>query len=357
MAKITAALVKELRDKTSAGMMDCKKALAENDGDIEAATDWLRQKGIAKADKKASRVAAEGLVAISLDGTKGTVVEVNSETDFVARNDAFQAAVTEIAALGLTTGGDVDALKAAPTASGANVADYLVALVGKIGENMSLRRTDYLEVSDGAVAGYVHNAEADGMGKIGVLVALESSGDKAALEALGKKIAMHVAATNPLALTPADLDSAVVTKERDMLIAEARESGKPEAIIEKMVDGRMQKFFKESVLTTQIFVMDGERSIEQVVADEAASLGTDVKLTGFVRMALGEGIEKKEEDFAAEVAAAVSSAPSAAKTYTKTDLNKMLEKDVVEIANSLGIDASVDDLKADTVQKILDKQA
>ncbi|MEP6341831.1 MAG: translation elongation factor Ts [Maricaulaceae bacterium] len=306
MAKITAALVKDLRDKTSAGMMDCKKALTENDGDIEAAIDWLRQKGIAKADKKASRVAAEGLVAIALDGTKGAVVEVNSETDFVARNEAFQGAVSEIASLGLTAGGDFDKLSATTTSSGANVTEHLVALVAKIGENMNLRRTDYLEVSDGVVSGYIHNAEAGNMGKIGVLVALESTGDKAALEALGKKIAMHVAATSPLALTPADLDEAVVTKEREMLIAEARESGKPEAIIEKMVDGRMQKFFKESVLTTQIFVMDGERTIDQVVADESKSLGADVKLTGFVRMALGEGIEKKEEDFAAEVAAAVA---------------------------------------------------
>ena len=306
MAKITAALVKDLRDKTSAGMMDCKKALTENDGDLEAAIDWLRQKGIAKADKKASRVAAEGLVAIALGGTKGAVVEVNSETDFVARNEAFQGAVSEIASLGLTAGGDVEKLAGTTTSTGVDVTEHLVALVAKIGENMNLRRTDYLEVSDGAVAGYVHNAESEGMGKIGVLVALESTGDKTALEALGKKIAMHVAATNPLALTPADLDESVVTKEREMLIAEARESGKPEAIIEKMVDGRMQKFFKESVLTTQIFVMDGERTIDQVVADEAKSLGTDVKLTGFVRMGLGEGIEKKEEDFAAEVAAAVA---------------------------------------------------
>jgi len=306
MAQITTALIKELRDKTSAGMMDCKKALTESDGDIEAAADWLRQKGIAKADKKASRVAAEGLVGVALDGAKGALVEVNSETDFVARNDAFQAVVKEVAALGLSAAGNVDTLKATPTSAGPNVGDHLVALVGKIGENMTLRRTDYLEVSDGVVAGYIHNAESAGLGKIGVLVALESSGDKAALDALGKKIAMHVAATSPLALTPADLDESVVAKEREMLIAEARESGKPEAIIEKMVDGRMQKFFKESVLTTQIFVMDGERTIEQVVADEAKSLGTDVALKGFARMALGEGIEKKEEDFAAEVAAAVA---------------------------------------------------
>ena len=306
MAKITAALVKELRDKTSAGMMDCKKALNEAGGDIEAAADWLRQKGIAKATKKASRVAAEGLVAFALDGTKGTLVEVNSETDFVARNAEFQGTVTEIAQLGLGAAGNVEALKGATTKAGSNVADYLVSLVGTIGENMTLRRTDYLEVSEGVVAGYIHNKVIDGMGKIGVLVALESAGDKASLEALGKNIAMHVAATNPLALTPDDLDQEVVKKERDMLIAEAKESGKPEAIIEKMVDGRMQKFFKESVLTTQMFVMDPDRSIAKVVEDEAAKLGVAVTLKGYARMELGAGIEKKEEDFAAEVAAAVA---------------------------------------------------
>ena len=302
MAQITAALVKELREKTSAGMMDCKKALNESNGDLEAAADWLRTKGIAKADKKASRVAAEGLVAIALDGTTGAVVEVNSETDFVARNDGFQAAVTEVSKLALTVNSDEE-LAAAATASGDSVTEFFKKLVGKIGENMAFRRMDKLSVTDGVVAGYIHNAVTDGMGKIGVLVALESSGDKAKLEDLGKKIAMHVAATNPLALSVEDLDPAVVDKERTMLKAEAIESGKPEAIVDKMVEGRMQKFFKESVLLTQIFVMDGERTIAKVIEDEAAALGTDVKLTGYVRMGLGEGIEKKEEDFAAEVAA------------------------------------------------------
>lgn len=301
MAQITAALVKELRDKTSAGMMDCKKALSETDGDLEAAADWLRTKGIAKADKKADRVAAEGLVAVTMAGTTGALVEVNSETDFVARNDSFQSAVAEIGTLALGVN-NYEELKAANTAAGLSVGDYLTKLVGTIGENMNLRRMAKLSVSDGVVAGYMHNAVTEGMGKIGVIVALESSADAEALTALGKKIAMHVAATNPLALGVDDLDPAIVTKERDMLSAEARESGKPDAIIEKMVDGRMSKFFKESVLMTQIFVMDGERSIEQVVADEAKSLGTDVKLTGYVRMELGEGIEKVEEDFAAEVA-------------------------------------------------------
>ena len=301
---ITAALVKELRDKTSAGMMDCKKALTETGGDLEAAIDWLRKKGIAKADKKAGRVAAEGLVAMNLAGTKGALVEVNSETDFVSRNEEFQGAVAEIAGLAIDNT-DFDSLKAAKTSAGSNVGDFLVALVGRIGENMSLRRVEAQSVNSGVVAGYIHNSVADGMGKIGVLVALESDGDAAKLTELGKKIAMHIAATNPLALNVEDLDPAVVAKEKEMLSAEARESGKPENIIEKMVEGRMTKFYKESVLSTQIFVMDGERSIGQVVADEAKALGTDVTLAGYSRMELGAGIEKKEEDFAAEVAAAV----------------------------------------------------
>ncbi len=305
MAQITAALVKDLRDKTSAGMMDCKKALAETDGDIEAAIDWLRKKGIAKADKKAGRIAAEGLVAVALADKAGALVEVNSETDFVARNDGFQGAVSEISQLALSVD-STEALASAKTSSGDSVTDFLTKLVGKIGENMSLRRMQKLTVSDGVVAGYIHNSVADGMGKIGVLVALESSGDKAALADLGKKIAMHVAATSPLALGVDDLDPVVVDKERKALSDEARESGKPEAIIEKMVEGRMTKFFKESVLMTQIFVMDGERSIQQVVADEAKSLGTDVTLKAYARVELGEGIEKKEEDFAAEVAKTVA---------------------------------------------------
>ena len=305
MAQITAALVKDLRDKTAAGMMDCKKALAETDGDIEAAIDWLRKKGIAKADKKAGRIAAEGLVAVALADKAGALVEVNSETDFVARNDGFQGAVSEISQLALSVD-STEALASAKTSSGDSVTDFLTKLVGKIGENMSLRRMQKLTVSDGVVAGYIHNSVADGMGKIGVLVALESSGDKAALADLGKKIAMHVAATSPLALGVDDLDPVVVDKERKALSDEARESGKPEAIIEKMVEGRMTKFFKESVLMTQIFVMDGERSIQQVVADEAKSLGTDVTLKAYARVELGEGIEKKEEDFAAEVAKTVA---------------------------------------------------
>jgi elongation factor Ts len=306
MAQITAALVKELREKTSAGMMDCKKALNETGGDLNAAADWLRTKGIAKADKKASRIAAEGLVAIAISGPTGALVEVNSETDFVARNDGFQAAVSEVAQLGLTVNSDKE-LASAVTASGVNVTEMFKKLVGKIGENMSFRRMTRLSVSQGVVAGYIHNAVTDGMGKIGVLVALESSGDNEKLEVLAKKIAMHVAATNPLALSENDLDSSVVDKERAMLKAEALESGKPEAIVDKMVDGRMKKFFKESVLLTQTFVMDGERSVSKVIEDEAENINSDIKMVAFSRMSLGEGIEKKEENFAAEVAAAVAS--------------------------------------------------
>ena len=306
MAQITAALVKELREKTSAGMMDCKKALNETGGDLNAAADWLRTKGIAKADKKASRIAAEGLVAVAISGSTGALVEVNSETDFVARNDGFQAAVSEVAQLGLTVNSDKE-LASAITASGVNVTEMFKKLVGKIGENMSFRRMTRLSVSQGVVAGYIHNAVTDGMGKIGVLVALESSGDNEKLEVLAKKIAMHIAATNPLALSENDLDSSVVDKERAMLKAEALESGKPEAIVDKMVEGRMKKFFKESVLLTQTFVMDGERSVSKVIEDEAENINSDIKMVAFSRMSLGEGIEKKEENFAAEVAAAVAS--------------------------------------------------
>ncbi|MGB0908359.1 MAG: translation elongation factor Ts [Maricaulaceae bacterium] len=302
MAQITAALVKELRDKTAAGMMDCKKALNETGGDLEAAIDWLRTKGIAKADKKSGRVAAEGLVALAQGGKTAALVEVNSETDFVSRNEEFQATVASIAELALGNANTAE-LAAAKMAGGETVTEHMTALVAKIGENMNMRRMERLQVENGTVAGYMHNAVSGNMGKIGVLVALESTADEAKLTELGKKIAMHVAATNPLALNVEDLDASVVDKERQMLADEARESGKPEAIIDKMVEGRMTKFFKESVLMTQIFVMDGERSIEAVIADEAKALGADIKMTGYVRMALGDGIEKKEEDFAAEVAA------------------------------------------------------
>lgn len=291
---ITAAMVKELRDKTSAGMMDCKKALNETNGDMDAAVDWLRKKGIAKADKKAARVAAEGLVAAATKGTKGVVVEVNSETDFVARNEIFQQTVAKITTRGLDFDSS-EALASAELEGGKSVTEYLTELVGKIGENMSFRRMEVLAVIEGVVASYIHNAVATDMGKIGVLVALESSGDVAKLYNLAKKIAMHVAATAPLANTVADLDPMLVAKEREMLKAEALESGKPENIVDKMVDGRMQKFFKESVLATQIFVVDGERSIETVLEDEGKALGADIKLAGFVRLAVGENIEKREK--------------------------------------------------------------
>ncbi|MCF6219849.1 MAG: translation elongation factor Ts [Robiginitomaculum sp.] len=308
MANITAALVKELREKTSAGMMDCKKALMATDGNIEDAADWLREKGIAKAGKKSGRVASEGLIGLGQDGTTSALVEVNSETDFVALNEEFQGMVREIASLAVGTNGDLAALAGTNMASGKDVATSITDLIAKIGENMNLRRTEVLSVKSGAVAGYLHNGVADNLGKIGVLIALESDGDTDALTALGRKLAMHVAATSPLSLSVEDMDPAAVQKERDLLSAEARASGKPENIIDKMVDGRMQKFFKESVLLNQMFVMDPDRSIAQVIADEAKSMGAAIEMTGFVRMQLGEGIEKKVEDFAAEVAATLGDA-------------------------------------------------
>ena len=303
MSKITASMVKELREKTGAGMMDCKQALTENDGDMEKAIDWLRAKGLSKAAKKSSRAAAEGLVGVVTDGTRAALVEVNSETDFVARNEEFQKMVGEIARVALDAKGDVEALKAATfPGSDKTVEEYVKEMVGKIGENMTVRRTAYLEVPEGAVVAYMHNQAAPGLGKIGVLVALESSGDAAKLEELGKKLAMHVAAAAPLALTEADIPAEVAERERAVYMEQARESGKPENIIEKMVEGRMKKFFKESVLMSQIFVMDNETPIEKVVKGAESEVGAPVKLAGFVRMQLGEGVEKKEEDFAAEVA-------------------------------------------------------
>lgn len=307
MAAITAALVKELREKTGVGMMDCKKALAEVDGDFEAAVDWLRKKGLSKAAKKADRVAAEGLVAVSTDGGKGAVVEVNSETDFVARNEKFQATVTEIAALAVGSDGDVAGLKAAKLASGESVEDKLTNLIATIGENMALRRAAVVVAEPGVVASYVHNPAADNMGAIGVLVGLKSEADADKLAELGRKIAMHVAAGSPAVAVSVDVDgvdSAIADKEREVFAEQARQSGKPEQIIEKMVEGRMRKFYEEVVLLKQAFVMDPDRTIEQVLADASKEFGATVEISGFVRMALGEGVEKKEEDFAAEVAAA-----------------------------------------------------
>ena len=309
MADITVSMVKELREQTGAGMMDCKTALSETNGDLDAAVDWLRTKGLSKAAKKADRVAAEGLVSTITDGTKGAVVEVNSETDFVARNDQFQNMVFDIAKVALSVDGDFDKLVAADYPSaGKSIQDHVAEMVGTIGENMSVRRSAGLSVGQGVVASYLHGQVVEGLGKIGVLVALESSGDSEKLGALGKQIAMHVAATNPLALSTDDLSKDEVDREREVLITEARESGKPEEIIEKMVEGRLRKFYEEVVLLKQVFVIDGENTIEKVLQNAASDIGGEVKLTGFVRFGLGEGIDKgPEEDFASEVAAAVGS--------------------------------------------------
>lgn len=306
MADITAAMVKELRDKTGAGMMDAKKALNEVGGDLEAAVDWLRKKGLATAAKKSGRTAAEGLVAIALAGTKAAVVEVNAETDFVARNDQFRDFVEKVSQLALGTKGDIEALASASYESGKNVKDKLTELIATIGENMGLRRTQTLEVSQGAVVGYVHNSIAPTMGKIGVLVALESAGDSAKLEALGKQIAMHIAAANPQFLDTASVTQDAVDREKAVLRDQARASGKPDDIIEKMLEGRMRKFYEEICLLEQVFIMDGENKISKVLENASKDIGTPVKLTGYARFQLGEGIEKAETDFAAEVAAVVN---------------------------------------------------
>jgi elongation factor Ts len=306
MAEITAALVKELREKTGAGMMDCKRALAETAGDLEGAVDWLRKKGLSAAAKKAGRVAAEGLVGVATRGTLGAVLEVNAETDFVARNETFQHFVRTATELALTTGDDIERLRgAAFPGTGRNVGDELTHLIATIGENMALRRVRRLEVKHGAVLGYVHNALAPGLGKIGVLVALESTGDGEKLAALGKQLAMHVAAARPDYLDITSVDKAALERERDVLREQSRASGKPEAIIEKMVEGRLRKFYEEVVLLEQTYVVDGESRITKVIDASAKELGTPVKVAGFARFALGEGIAKEQGDFAAEVAAAV----------------------------------------------------
>ncbi|SIQ78571.1 translation elongation factor Ts (EF-Ts) [Rhizobium sp. RU35A] len=306
MSEITAAMVKELREKTGAGMMDCKKALAETNGDMEAAIDWLRAKGIAKADKKSGRTAAEGLVGIASAGTSAVVVEVNSETDFVARNDAFQDLVRGVASVALSTDGTVDAISAASyPATGKPVADTIKDAIATIGENMTLRRAAKLSVEDGVVATYVHNAAADGLGKLGVLVALKSTGNKEALNAIGRQVAMHVAATNPLAVRAEEVDAAVAERERNVFIEQSRASGKPDAIIEKMVEGRMRKFFEEVALLSQAFVINPDLTVAAALKEAEKEIGAPVEITGIVRLLLGEGVEKEETDFAAEVAAAV----------------------------------------------------
>jgi elongation factor Ts len=304
MAEITAATVKELRERTGAGMMDCKKALAETNGEMEAAIDWLRAKGLAAAAKKAGRTAAEGLVGVAVEATRGAVVEVNSETDFVAKNEIFQDFVRNVAQIALKKGTDIEVLSAADYPTGGTVAEALTNNIAKIGENQSLRRSAVVDVNEGVVVPYVHNQVAPGLGKIGVLVALESAAPAETLTALGKQIAMHVAAANPLALNADELDQALVERERSIALEKAKESGKPQNIVEKMVEGGLAKFRKDNALMSQLFVMDNKTPVAEVVASAAKDAGTGITLKGFVRFQLGEGIEKKQEDFAAEVAAA-----------------------------------------------------
>jgi elongation factor Ts len=307
MAEITAALVKALREKTGAGMMDCKKALTETGGDMEGAVDWLRKKGLAAAAKKAGRVAAEGLIGAAAEGIRGALLEVNSETDFVARNDTFQDFVSQTARLALAAGGDLEDLKlAAYPDTGRTVEDELTQLIAVIGENLNLRRTSILSVGEGAVGFYVHNQVAPGLGKIGVLVALESSGDRDRLVTLGKQLAMHVAAAAPQAVDVGDVEPAALARERDVLAEQARASGKPEEIIAKMVEGRLRKYYEEVCLLEQTFVIDGETKVRKVIDQASADLGTAVKVTGFLRYQLGEGIERGADDFAGEVAAQLS---------------------------------------------------
>jgi elongation factor Ts len=307
MAEITAALVKELREKSGAGMMDCKKALTETGGDIEAATDWLRTKGLSKAAKKADRVAAEGLIAVALRkdgaGMTGAAIELNAETDFVARNELFQTAGRTVAKAALDVEGGVDQLTDAPVESGGKVSDLITTLIATIGENMMVRRSARFVVPEGVVAAYVHNAIAPDLGRIGVLVALASAGDSDKLTELGRKIGMHIAATSPLSLSTDDLDPAAVDRERAIFTEQALQSGKPANVVEKMVEGRIRKFYEEVVLLKQAFVMNPDQTIEQLLAQTGKELGAPVALTGFVRLALGEGVDKKTDDFAGEVAA------------------------------------------------------
>jgi elongation factor Ts len=308
MAEVTAALVKELRDKTGAGMMDCKRALGETSGDMEGAVDWLRKKGLAAAAKKAGRVAAEGLVGVATRGLAGAVVEVNSETDFVARNELFQAFVRTVAGLAVGGNGDVEALKEMSyPGTGRTVAEELSELVGRIGENLVLRRAARLAVGQGVVASYMHNSLAPGLGKIGVLVALESEAGGEALAALGRQLAMHIAAANPQYLDVGSVTAAALDRERAVLREQAAVSGKSEDIVNRMVEGRLRKFYEETVLLDQVFVIDGESRVSKVVEAAAKQAGKPIKVTGFVRMQLGEGIDKPTSDLAAEVAAQLKS--------------------------------------------------
>ena len=301
MANITANMVKDLRDKTGAGMMDCKAALSETNGDMEAAIDWLRKKGISKAAKKAGRAAAEGLVGVAVGKGAGALVEVNAETDFVARNEEFKNFVKAAANLALKEGGNLEKLLAAKHGN-SNVQQTLTELVAKIGENMSVRRTVALSVEPGVVGAYVHNASSPELGKIGVLVALKSTADQDKLAALAKQLAMHVAAAAPLAITPEHLSKEVVERERNVQWELARQSGKPDAVIEKMMEGRMRKFYEDTVLLSQTFVIDGETQVGKVIEKAGKDLGAPVTIEGFVRFQVGEGIEKVQSDFADEVA-------------------------------------------------------
>jgi len=303
MANISAQMVKELRESTGAGMMDCKSALTETNGDMTAAQDWLRKKGLSKAAKKAGRVAAEGLIGVLVQGTKGVVVEVNSETDFVARNDLFQGLVKMIANVALSVGNDVEKINAAKAGS-ITVAESISDTIAKIGENMSLRRAAILSVGRGAIGSYVHNAVTDGLGKIGVIVALESTGKTDELSELGRLIAQHVAASNPLAVDPSGLDPAVVERERNVLADKFKQQGKPANVIEKIVESGLKTFYKEVCLLEQSYVRDDKKTVSQLLKEAEGKAGGPIKVTGFARFALGEGIEKQETDFAAEVAAA-----------------------------------------------------
>ena len=298
---ITAGMVKDLREKTGAGMMDCKSALAETSGDIEAAIDLLRKKGLAKAAKKGGRIAADGLIGLAVADGKGAIVEVNSETDFVARGDGFQAFVREVSKLALKADGDLDRLLASPFPGGGTTAEALTNLIAKLGENMSIRRASGLSVSPGVVASYIHNATGPDLGKIGVLVAMESTGDQAKVGALGKQIAMHIAAAAPIALSSADVPPDVVARERAIFTEQARESGKPANVIEKMVEGRLRKFYEEQVLLQQIFVIDGETPVNKVLENASKELGAKVQIKSFLRFQVGEGIDKPTTDFAEEV--------------------------------------------------------
>jgi elongation factor Ts len=304
MAQVSATLVKQLRDQTGAGMMDCKTALQESDGDLEAANDWLRKKGLAAAAKKAGRVAAEGLIGLAGAPTRAALVEVNSETDFVARNEEFQALVREIAAIAPEAGGDLERLRdmILPSA-GQSVAEAINEAIGRIGENLSLRRTDTLAVEHGAIGTYVHSALAPGLGKIGVLVGLQSTGDPDGLAALGKQLAMHVAAARPLAVSADKVDPATVERERAIFIEQARATGKPENVLGKIVEGRMRKFFEEQVLLEQTFVVDPDVKVKDAIDRVAERTGSSIMVTGFVRYGLGEGLEKKTSSLAEEVAA------------------------------------------------------